>query len=77
MSSDYKFNLTSDEILIIAKNIKRIRLEKEITQAKLAHLLGVSRSYVCQLEYGIKMSNATVSKLAVALNCEIADLFKK
>lgn len=77
MNSDYNFTLTSDEILIVAKNIKRIRKDKKITQSKLANKLGVSRSYICQLQYGIKMSNATIIKIAQVLDCEIDDLFKK
>lgn len=35
---------------IIRKNIKRIRLEKNLTQQDLADMTDISREYICDIE---------------------------
>lgn len=63
-------------ISMVGKNIKKIRKQKKLTQNQLAARLSVSRSYICQLEYGIKVSKDTVEKLADALGVPLEELFK-
>jgi len=52
------------------KNLKRIRLKKNLSLDKLAKLTGVSKSYIASLEKG-RRSNPTIEiidKLSKALN---------
>ncbi|MCE7792211.1 helix-turn-helix transcriptional regulator [Salipaludibacillus sp. CUR1] len=62
----------------IAVNIKKIRLEKNISQEKLAELSGLHRTYISQIERKVK--NPTVNnleKIADALNTDITELLKE
>lgn len=59
----------------LGKNLKRIRIEKGITQGDIVRTLGVSRSFVSNIENGkTNPTLATIAKLARALNVEIKDL---
>lgn len=60
----------------LAVNLKRIRLQKQLSQPGLAEKSGVSKGYVYMLESG-EMTNPTLDilqKIAEALDCTIADL---
>jgi transcriptional regulator with XRE-family HTH domain len=60
----------------LAENLKRIRLQKQLTQPGLAEKVGVSKGYVYMLESG-EMTNPTLDilhKIASGLDCTIADL---
>ena len=60
----------------LAENLRRIRLQKQLTQPALADKSGVSKGYVYMLESG-EMTNPTLDilhKIADALDCTIADL---
>ena len=39
---------------IITFELRKIRLEKKITQKKLANKLGVTQPYISELEYGLR-----------------------
>lgn len=58
-------------------NIRELRNKKGWTQEKLAEKSGVSRALIAGLESGATTETSTVSlkKLAIALNCEVGDIF--
>lgn len=60
----------------LAENLRRIRLQKQLTQPTLAEQAGVSKGYIYSLESG-EMTNPSLDillKIANALDCTIADL---
>ncbi len=64
---------------IIRKNIKRLRLEKNLTQQYLADKTDISREYICDIENESRnkhLSTAKLGRIAEALNVEIANFFK-
>lgn len=59
----------------IAVNVKRVRKERGLSQEELADRAGVHRTYVSQIERGVK--NATfvsLDKIAQALETPLAEL---
>lgn len=59
------------------KNLKRLRLEKGISQESLSFLADLDRSYISSTEKGVRNVPITVAeKLANALNVDISELFK-
>lgn len=60
----------------IGENIKRLRIEKGITQAELAANIGVTQSMLCQIERGTKAVALQLGKqIADVLECSVNDLF--
>ena len=61
-------------------NLKRIRLDKKISQSKLADLSGVNVRLIQYYEQGHKPINnamaTTVYRLAEALDCTVGDLLE-
>jgi transcriptional regulator with XRE-family HTH domain len=61
---------------LIALNIRRLRVAKGISQDDLALIAGVERSYVGHLERSSKNPTVkTLEKIAIALTCDISELF--
>ncbi len=61
----------------LGKNMKRIRLEKGMTQGDICRKLGLDRAYISNLESGNKNPTlATIEKLAKALGVLASDLVK-
>lgn len=59
----------------IAENIKRLRTQKELTQAELADKVGVNRSMIAQYERGSKQPTLSMAKeLCIALDCTLDDI---
>ncbi len=59
------------------KNLKRLRLEKGISQETLALTADLDRTYIPSIEKGLRNVSITVAeKLAIALNVDITELFK-
>lgn len=62
-------------------NLKRIREEKNVTQAKLAEASGVSIRMIQHYEQGVKDINKaqgiTLNNIAKALECTIEDLLEQ
>jgi transcriptional regulator with XRE-family HTH domain len=61
---------------LVARNIRRLRVDRELSQEMLAFEAGIDRTYVSRLERG--MENPTVAvleKLAGALSSDIEELF--
>lgn len=62
---------------LLALNLRRIRVSKNISQEELALLAGVERAYVGHIERGKKNPTIlTIEKLAKALNCNVLDFFE-
>lgn len=62
---------------LLAWNLRRLRVAKNISQDELALSSGVERAYVGHLERGTKNPTVdTLAKLAEALQCEIMELFR-
>ena len=61
----------------IGGNIRKMRLKKGLTQAKLAELADVDVSYIGFIENGTRNVTAyTTVRFARALNCKIEDVYK-
>ena len=61
----------------LGKNLKRIRTEKGITQGDIVRILGVSRSFVSNIENGkTNPTLSTISKIANALDVSSDELLK-
>ena len=61
---------------LVAWNVRRLRVDRGLSQEALAVDAGIDRTYVSRVERG--MENPTVGvleKLAAALNVKIVDLF--
>ncbi len=71
-----KIWIPNEQISVVGKNVKRIRIKKNLTQKQLAAKLCVSRSYICQLQYGIKMSMQMVERIAEALEVSVDELLQ-
>jgi transcriptional regulator with XRE-family HTH domain len=62
--------------LKFGRTIKKLRAEKGISQEKLAELSDLHRTYIGSLEMGKRnVSLENINKLAIALDCEISELF--
>lgn len=61
---------------VFGDNLRRIRMEKNISQENLAFLSGMDRTYVSGIERGKRnVSLVNINKIALALNVEIKELF--
>ena len=64
---------------IVRLNIKRYRLENNLTQQDLADLTGLSRQYICDIENKSRNKHLTIAvlgRIADALNIEISKFFE-
>ncbi|MFT7155890.1 MAG: transcriptional regulator with XRE-family HTH domain [Parvicella sp.] len=58
------------------QKLKELRLEKRLTQEKLAHLAEIDRTYLPGIEKGERnVSLSVIDKLSKALNIEVKDFF--
>lgn len=58
------------------KKLRDGRIERNLTQKQLADIVGISESYYCQLENGVRrMSLPVAQKIAIALNMGLDELF--
>ena len=61
----------------LGNRIKSLRLEKKISQEKLAHLSDLDRTYMHSIEKGERnVSIITIEKISKALNIHIHELLK-
>lgn len=63
---------------IVRKNIKRIRLEKGLTQQDLADMTELSREYICDIENESRNKHPTIAvlgRIADAMNVHIVNFF--
>ncbi|MBX3575475.1 MAG: helix-turn-helix transcriptional regulator [Mesorhizobium sp.] len=62
---------------LVAWNLRRLRVAKNLSQDELALISEVERAYVGHLERGTKNPTIdTLAKLSIALECEIMELFR-
>ncbi len=62
----------------VGENIRRIREERELTQAYVAEQVGISQAMLCQIERGTKNPSLQVSmELARLLSCTVEDFADK
>lgn len=63
--------------LLFARNLKKIRQNRNLSQEELADLSNLHRTYISSVERGIKnISIDNMEKLAVALNVDIRELLQ-
>lgn len=58
----------------IASKLKERRRQMNLTQLELAKKIGVSESYICQIENGKMVSLKKLEQLAKVLGCKAKDL---
>ncbi len=69
---------TSKSRIIFAKNLRKLRLEKKISQEDLADSANLHRTYIGSVERGERnISIDNMERLATALDCTIADLLSE
>lgn len=61
-------------VLKVSERLKEMRKRKGLTQKELANKVGVSESYICQIEAGKMVSLTKLDKMAEALGCKVKDL---
>jgi len=61
-------------VVNLSSKLKMMRNRQGLTQLELAKKIGVSESYICQIENGKMISIKKLDKLAKALGCEPKDL---
>ena len=67
----------SNSAIKLGENIRRIRLEKNMTQGDLCRKLEVDRAYMSNIESGKKNPTlSTIDRIAKALNVSIEELIK-
>jgi transcriptional regulator with XRE-family HTH domain len=58
-----------DTVAIVSETVRLLRKDKQLSQEELAHLAGVDRTYVSQVERSLRNITITVlARLAFALN---------
>ncbi len=69
----------SETILMrFGRAIRKLRRERNISQEKLADLCTLHRTYISDVELGKRnVSLENISKIAVALNISITELFEE
>lgn len=67
--------LSSERLMAISQNIKFARIERSLTQEKVAELAGITAVYYCQIELGNKSpSLETLINIAEAMNISVDTL---
>jgi transcriptional regulator with XRE-family HTH domain len=60
----------------VARNLRRLRVQREVSQENLAVDAGIDRTYVSRIERGLENPTVIVlERLANALNADITDFF--
>jgi transcriptional regulator with XRE-family HTH domain len=66
-----------DPLDIFAANLRRIRVERGLSQERLAHAADLNMTHVAKIERSEREPGVrTIAKLAVALQVSTADLFE-
>ena len=68
--------ITARELL--ARNLRRIRVEHGLTQEKLSHASGVMQSHLSEIEAGKRNASIDlIGTIACAMNVPVAALFEE
>ncbi|CCD95761.1 Uncharacterized HTH-type transcriptional regulator y4dJ (modular protein) [Bradyrhizobium sp. ORS 375] len=60
----------------LARNLRRLRLDKGLTQEELANAAGLRQALISELEAGkLDVRIDTLSRVAIALDATLAELF--
>jgi len=71
-------NSESSARAIVARNLKKLREEKEMSQFYLAKISNISQTYISQVESGNRnVSLDVLEKFAIALNVELVNFLEK
>jgi len=63
---------------LIGEVIKELRLSKNLSQEKLAELSNLDRSYISEIERGVKTASVvTIFKISAALSIKSSELLQK
>jgi len=63
---------------LLARNLRRLRLERKLTQDELAADAGVRQALISELESGkIDVRLDTLQRIAMALNARLAELLEE
>lgn len=63
---------------IFARNLRKLRTEKRLSQETLADLSGLHRTYIGSVERGERnISIDNMAKIALALDCDLKDLLSE
>ena len=65
---------------IVRKNVRKYRIEKNLTQQDLADMTELSREYICDIENEKRKKHpsiAVIGRIAEVLLVDISNLFKK
>lgn len=63
--------------LAFGLRVKELRLEKGLSQEKLANLAGVDRTYMTQVENGKRnISIENIKKICIALDINLSEFFE-
>ncbi len=61
---------------VVGANIRRLRLDRKLTQEQLAHDAGMATSFLSEIERGKRAATVTTLEgIATALSVQVADLF--
>jgi transcriptional regulator with XRE-family HTH domain len=65
-----------DSLDVFAANLRRTRLDRDLSQESLAHAAGLNMTHVAKIERSEREPGVrTISKLTLALQVSAADLF--
>lgn len=66
----------ADIKIVFGKHLRKLRLEKKLTQEELAEIAGMHFTYIGQIERGVRNpSLVNLQKLATALRVKAGQLF--
>lgn len=69
--------MTDNILLAFGARVKKLRLDKQLSQEKLAQTCDLDRTYISGIERGVRnVSLLNINKLAVALEIPPAELFQ-
>ena len=70
--------MKTDVLLAFGQTIRKIRLERNISQEKFADLCDLHRTYISDVELGKRnVSLENIDKMASALHLRISELFQE
>ncbi len=70
--------MQNDLLLAFGQAVRKLRLEKDVSQEKFADLCELHRTYISDIELGKRnVSLENIGKMAAALDISISELFRE